>query len=137
MASTDITRTTEAHVQERNRRVETAFLKSYPTISVFCVSSKHYRSNVAGYRLDQNDAFPLGVDISGKPDLKRFVANLDAPRRQGELSHYIDTTIPNLVNSVAMVSGEPTTTSPIVIPGGLEMHLKVRPLKAWQIVLTT
>jgi len=125
MVVADMPRLTEVHVKERNKRVGDACLAFFKPASVFCVSSKHYRANAAGYTLNQDDPFPIGADISGIPALKRYVANLAASRRQQDLLHYVETTIPNLLNSLEMVCSEPTATSFITIPGGLEMHLEV------------
>jgi hypothetical protein len=103
---------------------------------MFCVSSKHYRSNVAGYWLDQSEEFPVGANTSGILALKRVLATLATQGLQRGLLPYVETIIPNLLSNLEMVSSVSTTTSSITIPGGLKMQLEVRPQKAWQTVLT-
>lgn len=116
----------EIFINERNRRVCQKISNWVPgqRIRAVCISAKEYQLRIEGYpAIDRPSISP---ECSGIPSLKRFITALPCQPRQKQLAHYVELTVPSLLNSIELANFQPIATDVWSIEGGVEGQLEVR-----------
>jgi hypothetical protein len=72
-------------------------------VQVFHISASNYLQWVAAPKIPFREQPPLSPSLTGVPSIRQFMFGIIAPKKMGEVSHHINTWMPNFIDKVKRV----------------------------------